>query len=51
MNNFPKETKTRLIDFFTNSINPKDMAKAIRQVNYILALSALRECKSIQAEN
>ncbi|WP_417942774.1 hypothetical protein [Flavobacterium sp. RS13.1] len=45
-----KETETRLIDFFTNNINPKDMAKTIRQINYILALSALRESETVQAE-
>ena len=46
-NNFSKETEIRLIEFFTNIIDPKDMAKAIRQVNYILALIALRECKTL----
>ena len=50
MNNLPKESETRLIDFFANSINPKDMAKAKRLVNYILALSALRECETVQGE-
>lgn len=46
-NNFPKETEIRLTEFFTNIIDPKDMAKAIRQINYMLALSALRECKTL----
>lgn len=46
-NNFSKETEIRLTEFFTNIINPKDMAKAIRQVNYILALSTLRECETL----
>lgn len=46
-NNFSKETEIRLTEFFTNIIDPKDMAKAIRQVNYILALSALRECETL----
>ena len=50
MNNLPRETETRLVDFFTNSINPKDMAKALRLVNYISALSALRECETVQGE-
>jgi hypothetical protein len=48
--NLSKETETRLIDFFTNNINPKDIAKAIRQVNYVLALGALRECETVQSE-
>ena len=46
-NNFSKETEIRLTEFFTNIIDPKDMAKAIRQANYILALSALRECEAL----
>ena len=47
INNLSKETETRLTEFFTNVIDPKDMAKAIRQVNYILALSTLRECETL----
>lgn len=50
MNNLSKETEIRLTEFFTNIIDPKEMAKAIRQVNYILTLSALRECKTVQSE-
>lgn len=46
-NNFSKETEIRLTEFFTNIIDPKEMAKAIRQVNYILALSVLRECETL----
>lgn len=49
-NNFSKETEIRLTEFFTNIIDPKEMAKTIRQVNYILTLSALRECKTVQSE-
>ena len=45
-----KETETRLTEFFTNVIDPKDMAKAIRQVNYMLALNTLRECETVQSE-
>lgn len=44
---FSKETEIRLTEFFTNIIDPKDMAKAIRQVNYVLALSVLRECETL----
>lgn len=49
MNNLSKETEIRLIEFFTNIIDPKDMAKAIRQVNYMLALNTLRERETIQS--
>ena len=45
-----KETETRLTEFFTNIIDPKDMAKAIRQVNYMLALNTLRERETVQSE-
>ena len=45
-----KETETRLTEFFTNVIDPKDMAKAIRQVNYMLALNTLRERETVQSE-
>ncbi|CAD0001614.1 hypothetical protein [Flavobacterium salmonis] len=50
INNLSEETEIRLIDFFKNNINPGDMAKVIRQVNYILALSVLREFETLQAE-
>jgi hypothetical protein len=49
MNNLSKETEIRLTEFFTNIIDPKDMAKAIRQVNYMLALNTLRERETIQS--
>lgn len=45
-----KETEIRLRDFFSNIIDPKDMAKTIRQLNYMLALSALRESETVQSE-
>ena len=45
-----EELETRLKNFFIDIIDPKEMAKAIRQVNYILTLSALRECKTVQSE-
>jgi hypothetical protein len=47
---FSKETEIRLTEFFTNIINPKDMAKAIRQINYILTLRILREGEIVQSE-
>ncbi|WP_263362486.1 hypothetical protein [Flavobacterium collinsii] len=48
--NFSKETETRLMDFFNNAIDPKDMAKSIRQVNHVLSLCVMRECETIQSE-
>ncbi|MFH7011955.1 hypothetical protein ACHRV5_08765 [Flavobacterium sp. FlaQc-52] len=37
------EVETRLTDFFTNKIDPKDMAKTIRRFKYLIALSVLEE--------
>lgn len=37
-------------DFFNNTMDPLEMAKAIRQVNYILALGALRQHETLQNE-
>lgn len=42
-NTLSKEAETRLIDFFNHFIDPEDMAKALRQVNYILALGVMRQ--------
>ncbi|MEA9415431.1 hypothetical protein [Flavobacterium sp. PL02] len=42
-NNLSEEAKTRLMNFFNNTIDPKGMAKVIRQANYLLALGAMRE--------
>ncbi|MHC0444076.1 hypothetical protein ACWA1F_01620 [Flavobacterium sp. 3-218] len=41
------EVENRLNNFFTNVIDPKDMAKAIRQANYMLTLSVIREKDSL----
>ncbi|MFH6994498.1 hypothetical protein [Flavobacterium sp. FlaQc-48] len=49
-NTLSKETELRLIDFFNKSIDPESMAKAIRQVNYVLALSLMREGETIESE-
>lgn len=38
-----KETEKKLLDFFNNVIEPKDLAKAIRQSNYLIALTIVRE--------
>ena len=49
-NTLSKEAKTRLIDFFNKSVDPKVMAKTIRRLNYVLALSMMRECETILIE-
>ncbi|SHL46204.1 hypothetical protein [Flavobacterium saccharophilum] len=45
-----KETENRLIEFFTKTIDPKEMAKTIRQVNYVLSLCAIRGCETVETE-
>jgi len=49
-NTLSKETELRLAYFFNNSIDAKLMAKTIRQVNYMLALSLMRECETLETE-
>jgi hypothetical protein len=48
--NFSKEIETRLKDFFTEILDPKDMAKMIRQVNYALTLCSMRGCETLESE-
>lgn len=45
-----KEVETRLKDFFIDVIDAKDMAKTIREVNYVLSLCSMRGCETIESE-
>lgn len=45
-NDLSKETEKKLLDFFNNVIDAKDLAKAIRQLNYAIALVVMREDES-----
>ena len=47
-NTLSKEAETRLIDFFNHIIDPEDMAKILRQVNFILALAVMRQHENLQ---
>jgi hypothetical protein len=49
-NTLSKEAETRLMNFFNNTIDPKGMAKALRQVNYVMALGIMRENETLQQE-
>jgi hypothetical protein len=49
-NTLSKEAETRLMNFFNNTIDPEGMAKAIRQVNYVLALGVMGEQEALQNE-
>lgn len=48
--NLSNEVETRLKHFFTDSIYPKEMAKMIREVNYVLSLGVIRECETTESE-
>jgi len=48
--NLSEETETRLKDFFNNSIDCKEMAKMIREVNNALSLCVMRGCETIESE-
>ncbi|MBP1225275.1 hypothetical protein [Flavobacterium sp. 1355] len=50
-NTFSEEMEIKLVDFFANDIDPKDMAKSIRKVNYLLALNAMKEKGNLGVEN
>ncbi|KFF03354.1 hypothetical protein [Flavobacterium reichenbachii] len=47
-NTLSQEAETRLNDFFNNIIDPEDMAKILRQVNFILALGVMRKHEPLQ---
>ncbi|OXA94460.1 hypothetical protein [Flavobacterium hercynium] len=49
-NTFSKETEQRLSDFFNHTIAPDQMAKALRQANFLLALGLMRENETLQLE-
>ncbi|MBP1225536.1 hypothetical protein [Flavobacterium sp. 1355] len=49
-NNLTKEAETRLINFFNHTVAPEGIAKAIRQVNYLLALEVMRKNETFQTE-
>ncbi|WP_281230995.1 hypothetical protein [Flavobacterium gelatinilyticum] len=49
-NHLSEELETRLKGFFTKVIDPKDMAKTIREVNYALSLSSMRGCETLESE-
>lgn len=49
-NTLSKEAETRLMTFFNQTVAPEQMAKAIRQVNFVLALGVIRENETLQLE-
>ncbi|PTT16529.1 hypothetical protein DBR27_02405 [Flavobacterium sp. HMWF030] len=51
VNSLTKETELRLNEFFNQETDPKSFAKTIRKVNYLLALSLMRECETMQIDS
>ncbi|MFC4475583.1 hypothetical protein [Flavobacterium chungangensis] len=49
-NHFSEEVEARLKGFFNEIIDPKDMAKTIREVNYLLSLYFMRSRKTGEVE-
>lgn len=47
---YSKEVEARLKEFFIDVMDPKDLAKTIRQVNYVLSLAVMRECETVESE-
>nr|WP_276381450.1 hypothetical protein [Flavobacterium sp. H4147] len=48
--NLSKEAEIRLTNFFNQTVSPEQMAKALRQVNFVLALGIIRENETLQQE-
>lgn len=49
-NHLSKEVETRLKDFFVDVMEPEEMAKIIRQINYALSLCVMRGCETVESE-
>jgi len=45
-----KEEEQRLIDFFNKTVDPKDLAKTIRRLNYLIALGVMRKDETLKLE-
>ena len=49
-NTISKEIEIRLLNFFNDRIEPEEMAKTLRQVNFTLALGVMSEHEELQNE-
>ena len=49
-NTLSKEAEIRLMNFFNDTIEPEIFAKAIRQLNYLLALEVMRKNVTLHNE-
>ncbi|MBE8723504.1 hypothetical protein [Flavobacterium hungaricum] len=50
INNISKETENRLLNFFNNRIEPEELAKTLRQVNFTLSLGVMSKNETLQSE-
>ncbi|OXB04643.1 hypothetical protein [Flavobacterium pectinovorum] len=49
-NTLSEEAEKRLIHFFNDTIDPEEMSKAIRKLNYVITLGILRQDPTLQNE-
>lgn len=49
-NGLSKEVEARIKDFFVDVMDPEEMAKVIRQINYALSLCVMRGCETVESE-
>jgi uncharacterized membrane-anchored protein YjiN (DUF445 family) len=49
-NELSKEVEARIKDFFVDVMDPEEMAKIIRQINYALSLCVMRGCETVESE-
>jgi len=50
VNSLSKEAELRLNEFFNQETDPVRFAKTIRKVNYLLAMSLMRDCETMQID-
>lgn len=48
--NHSKKVEARIKDFFVDDIDPEEMAKIIREINYALSLCVMRGCETVESE-
>lgn len=49
-NTLSEEAKKRLIHFFNDTIDPEEMSRSIRKLNYVITLGILRQDPTLQNE-
>jgi hypothetical protein len=49
-NTLSEEAEKRLIHFFNDTIDPEEMSRAIRKLNYVISLGILRQDPTLQNE-